>query len=298
MDGFPTMELPLNSGQFLDQYCIEEEIGQLQSGSLTHIYHARDLRNDQEVALKVLALRMDRTHPANHALERFVREIQVMQQLAHPHVMPVLSSGANEYYHWMVMPYCPKKTLAHYLKLRNNVPLPIREACEYATQICAALTLAHSQEPPIIHRDIKPHNMLFTDDYQLLLADFGIAHILNETHLTLYDKAIGTPEYMAPEQFRPRDAGDAEAIDARLDVYALGCVLYELLAGQPPFVGDAPHAIAMAQVRSMPRLLSTRNSAINLGLALIVHRALAKDPDDRYASAAEFAQRLKPFLEE
>ena len=298
MNGFPTMELPLNSGQTLDHFRLEEEIGQRQSGSLTHIYRAYDLAQDRVVALKVLSLAMDRAYPANHARERFLREIAIMQQLMHPHIMPVLAAGSNLNYHWMVMPYCRNRTLAHYLELRKHVPLPIIEACEYGIQICGALTVAHTQNPPIIHRDIKPHNMLFTDDQQLLLADFGIAHILTETHFTLYDKAVGTPEYMAPEQVTPRGLGEVEIIDARLDIYALGCVLYELLAGQPPFTGSSPTAIAMAHLREPVPLLCTRNSAINMGLSLLINQALAKDPDDRYATADVFAKKLAPFLEE
>jgi len=166
--------------------------------------------------------------------------------------------------------------------------------------MAGALHAMHSQTPPIIHRDVKPQNMLLKDEGSLWLSDFGIAHVMYDTHLTRQGKVFGTPAYMAPEQLRAREsdaAFDAEIIDPRLDVYALGCVLYEMLCGHPPFSGS-PEAVALAQLRVEPHPLNLLNRRVNQGLAWIVHHALEKDPEDRYPSAEAFASALQPFVEE
>ena len=298
MDDLPTIELPLSHGQPLDHYIIDEEIGPRRLITPTHVYRARERQTNQVVVLKVLSLKFDREYAAQRALERFIREARVMKQLSHPNILPVLAVDWNPYTYWIVMPYCAKGTLADCLVARQHRPLTVTQACKLGMQICRALECAHTQMPPIIHRDIKPHNMLFADNAQLAVMDFGIAHIMYEPHLTQFDKAVGTPEYMAPEQLQMRDDAQPEKIDPRLDIYALGCVLYELLSGHPPFTGNSPQAVGLAHLRVPPKPLSLQNSQVNMGLQHIVHRALEKDPTARYASAGEFAHALAPFVEE
>jgi serine/threonine protein kinase len=297
IDLYTTIEFPLAGGYTLGGYQIEEDISCFRVDAPTRVYRARDVQTDQLVALKVFSLHYQRMYPDERHLQRFLRESAILQQLHHPHILPIIHSGNDSYYHWIVMPYCPLGTLADYLERRQHKPLPVQKACAFAIQMCDALHEAHSQTPPILHRDIKPQNMLFHDMESLLLCDFGIAHILSQSHLTHHHRALGTPAYMAPEQLRSRPDSADEIIDARLDVYALGCVLYEMLCGHPPFTG-APEAVAIAHLRVDPHPLHTLNSAVNQGLSLIVQRTLEKDANDRYPSAQAFAHVLTPFAED
>jgi len=297
MDNFPTIELPLNHGAIFDTYEIEEELGFLRIGSPTSVYRARDTQTHQLVALKIFSLHYEHNYAVEHMFARFSREMEIMHQLRHPHILPILAAGHNAQSYWFVTPYCPLGTLEDHLENRQRAPLTVWSACTFAIQICEALQTLHTQSPPIIHRDVKPANMLFQDTGSLLLSDFGIAHILHQPHLTQHGKVFGTPAYMAPEQLRSRPKDDAEHIDARLDVYALGCVLYEMLNGQPPFTG-MPEAVALAHLRVTPHPLHYLNGEVNQGLALIVQRAMEKDPADRFPSAEAFAAALQPFVED
>jgi serine/threonine-protein kinase len=297
MDDNSASALPLESGQRLGQYVLEEAIARRQVYTATQVFRARDEVTGQTVALKVLALSFARLYVAQRAAERFQREVRIMKQLKHPHILSVLDFGWNAQYYWIVMPFCQRGTLAKDFDDKRHFPYTVKQACSYAIQICEALDVVHHQNPPIIHRDVKPHNMLFVAEGQLALSDFGIAHIMDDEHLTEPDKGLGTPEYMAPEQWRPRDETNGENIDPRVDIYALGCVLYELLSGHPPFEGAA-RAIGVAHLTLDPKPLSSQNGQVNLGLALIVRRALAKDPADRYQSAQAFKAALAPFIKE
>ena len=296
MDEHPTLELALSDGQSLDQYIIDEELGPKRLGTPIHVYRAHHRATQAAVALKVLSLKFDRDHATQRALERFIREARVMRQLCHPNILQVLAVNWDQHNYWIVMPYLAKGSLADFMQARQHQPLPIEQACTFGIQIAQALTCAHSQIPPILHRDINPRNLLLGDDCQLQLMDFGIAHVLHEPHFTQFDKALGTPEYMAPEQLRMRDDSGPERIDPRVDIYALGCVLYELLSGYPPFMGSSSLAVSLAQLRAEPQPLSAKNPQVNLGLQLIVHRALAKNPAERYASAEEFRQVLARYV--
>jgi serine/threonine protein kinase len=297
MDRFPTIEFPLDSGRVLASYKIEEELGVFRVGMPTKVYRAQDVQTGQRVALKVFSLHYEHNNAVEQELTRFLREIDIMQRLHHPHILPVLSIGHDARYHWFVTPYCSLGSLADYMERRQRAPLSVQEACSFAIQVCEALHMVHTQDPPILHRDIKPQNLLLADETSLMLSDFGIAHIMYQTHLTQDNKVIGTPAYMAPEQLLAHAPTDAEAADARVDIYALGCVLYELLSGNPPFIG-LPQAVALAQVRLEPRPLYLVNEQVNQGLTLIVQRALAKRAEGRYPSALAFAQALRPFVEE
>jgi serine/threonine protein kinase len=293
----PTVEYPLPTGSIFSGYLLQEEIGFNAPNTPIQVHRAQNVETGQVVALKILSLRYGQTHPEEQTVARFKREIEIFQSVVHPHILPILSVGTNARYLWMTSPYCWLGSLADLLEQQQK-PLPITQACNYAIQICEALQAAHDHASPIIHRDIKPHNILLQDEHTVLLGDFGIAHIMYGQHLTLTNRLIGSLLYMAPEQFQPKPDDDREYLDTRLDIYALGCVLYEMLSGSPPFTAAIPEAIALAHMRAKPQPLYRRNPRVNKGLWLIVERALEKQPEDRYQSAREFAAALAPFVEE
>ncbi len=266
-----------------DRYAIERELGQ---GGMATVYLARDLKHDRLVALKILRPEFG----AAVGPERFLREIRVTAKLQHPHILPLLDSGTLEdgpgllrpYY---VMPYVEGESLRD--RLVRERQLPVEEAVRIALDVAAALAYAHSQG--VVHRDIKPDNILLSDK-QPVLADFGIARAVSVAggeRLTETGLALGTPQYMSPEQA----AGDP-SMNARTDVYALGCVLYEMLAGDPPFTGSSVQAvIARHMAEPVPRLRTVRVT-VPERLERVITRALAKAPADRFATAEEFAGAL------
>src|SRR5262245_12922525 len=205
-----------------DRYAFERELGR---GGMATVYLARDLRHDRPVALKVL-------HPelANSlGPERFLREIKLAARLQHPHILTVLDSGETAGRLWFTMPYVEGESLRD--RLRRERQLPVEDALRIAREAAQALQYAHGHG--IVHRDIKPENLLLTEDGNTLVADFGIARSLgsgSDEKLTETGLVVGTPAYMSPEQA----AGD-KGLDARTDVYSLAAVLYEMLAGEPPF---------------------------------------------------------------
>jgi Protein kinase domain len=263
-----------------DRYRIERELGR---GGMATVYLARDLRHGRSVALKVLRPELG----ASLGPERFQREIRLAARLSHPHILPVFDSGDAHGRLWYSMPYVEGESLRH--RLAREPQLAVGEAVRIAGQVAAALAHAHDQG--IVHRDIKPENILLAWDptggpAHALVADFGIAKALDANgaeKLTETGLSLGTPAYMSPEQ------AAAGAVDARTDVYALGCVLYEMLAGQPPFTGSTAQAIlARHAVDPVPPLRTVRRT-IPAPVAAAIERALAKVPADRFASAAEFA---------
>ena len=297
VENYPTIEYPLAVGSVFEQYLLEEEIGLNAPGTPIQVHRGLDVHTGQRVAVKILSLRYGLLHPEEQSLARFKREIQILQRLRHLQILPILNFGFNARYMWMVSPYCALGNLADYLD-QHDGPLPVEQACAYASQICRALQAAHEHHPAIIHRDVKPANILLRDEDTVLLCDFGIAHIAFGEHLTLEHRFIGTLGYMAPEQFLTASKVGSEYLDPRVDVYALGCVLYEMLSGKPPFTSAIPEATALAHLHLEPVQLYKLNPAVNKGLALIVQRALAKDPNERYQSAKDFAAALLPFVEE
>ena len=218
----------LEPGDRVGSYEIVRELGR---GGMATVYLAQDLKHDRPVALKVL-------HPeiaAGLGPERFLREIRLTARLQHPHILSVFDSGAVDGRPWYTMPYVRGESLRD--RLRREVQLPVETAVEITRQVALALDYAHREGT--VHRDIKPENVLLSDG-QALVADFGIARAIGaagEESLTGTGVAIGTPSYMAPEQ------ASGGQVDGRTDVYALGCVLYEMLAGEPPFTGPTPQAI-------------------------------------------------------
>ena len=260
-----------------DRYALERELGR---GGMATVYLAQDLKHDRPVALKVL-------HPeiaAGLGTERFLREIRLTARLQHPHILPVFDSGAAASRPWYTMPYVRGESLRD--RLRREVQLSVETALEITRQIAFALEYAHREG--VVHRDIKPENVLLSEG-QALVADFGVARAVgaaSEEALTGTGMALGTPAYMAPEQ------ASAGQVDGRTDVYALGCVLYEMLAGEPPFTGPTPQAIVAKRfAHPAPSVLIVRPN-VPRGVDWAIQRAMAPVPADRFPSAAKFAEAL------
>jgi serine/threonine-protein kinase len=265
-------------GALQGRYTIERELGR---GGMATVHLARDLRHDRWVALKVLRTEL------RSALgpERFQREIHVAGRLAHPHILPLFESGEAAGNLWYTMPYVDGASLRQ--RLQREPQLPVGEAIRIATQVAEALDHAHQQG--IVHRDIKPENILLEGE-RALVTDFGIARALDAAggeKLTQTGLALGTPTYMSPEQ-----AAASSRLDARSDIYALGCVTYEMLAGSPPFTGPTGQAIlARHAVDPVPPLHTVR-ATVPEAVEEAIERALAKVPADRFATAGEFARAL------
>jgi len=259
------------------RYVIEREIGR---GGTALVYLARDLKHDRQVAIKVL--RPDLA--ASLGAERFLREIRIAAGLTHPHILAVHDSGNADGLLYYVMPFVEGESLRD--RLKREGPLPLDDALRVAREVADALTYAHSQG--VVHRDIKPGNILLVGGHAVV-ADFGIAVAAGGEADTFTERglAIGTPAYMSPEQ-----GGAGGPLDGRTDLYSLGCVLYEMLAGEPPFIGGSPHAV-MARHASepAPAVRATRPS-VPLAVDAAVQRALAKLPADRFPTAHHFAEAL------
>jgi serine/threonine-protein kinase len=264
------------------RYQVERELGR---GGMARVYLARDVKHDRPVALKVL-------HPelsVSLGAERFLHEVRIAARLQHPNILPVLDSGDvrdNPGVLWYTMPYVEGESLRD--RLRQEVQLPLEDAVAIAAEVAEALEYAHSED--ILHRDIKPENILLSRGHALV-TDFGIARALGSggaERLTETGLALGTPAYMSPEQ-----ASGTDQLDRRSDLYSLGCVLFEMLAGEPPFTGPTVQAvIAKRFTEGVP---STRRGGRPVPPALdgIVARALAPVPADRYSTAAGLRAALR-----
>jgi serine/threonine-protein kinase len=249
------------------------------------VFLAQDLRHKRPVALKVLHPELAHTL----GLERFQREVETVARLQHPHILTVHDSGETAGQLWFTMPFVEGESLRD--RLRREQQLPVDVAIRIATDAARALQYAHDHG--VIHRDIKPENLLLTKDGSTLVADFGLARALSvgDDRLTETGLSVGTPTYVSPEQA----AGDPH-LDARTDVYALGTVLYEMLAGEPPFTGRTAQAvIAKRFTGEVPRVRHVRPSVPG-SVEEAVIRALAPVAADRFASAAEFARALQPSV--
>jgi eukaryotic-like serine/threonine-protein kinase len=262
-----------------DRYRIERELGQ---GGMATVYLAHDLRHERKVAIKVLRPEL----AAVIGAERFVREIRTVAALQHPHILGLIDSGEVEGTAYYVMPFVEGESLRD--RLSREKQLPITEAVRIATEVASALDYAHRHG--VIHRDIKPENTLLHDG-QALVADFGIALAVSHaggSRMTETGMSLGTPYYMSPEQAM----GERE-ITARSDVYALGCVLYEMLTGDPPFVGSTAQAIVAKVLTEKPVPPRRMRERVPESVESAVLTALEKLPADRFASAAEFAEALE-----
>ena len=261
-----------------DRYRIERELGQ---GGMATVYLAQDLKHDRKVAIKVLRPEL----AAIIGAERFLREIKTIATLQHPHILGLIDSGEVQGTAYYVMPFVEGESLRDRLTRERQLPIP--DAVRLATEVASALDYAHRHG--VIHRDIKPENVLLHDGHALV-ADFGIALAISSaggSRMTETGMSLGTPYYMSPEQAM----GERE-ITARSDVYALGCVTYEMLTGEPPFTGPSAQAIVARVVTEAPRRLTAQRHTIPESVEAAVLTSLEKLPADRFASAAEFATAL------
>ena len=262
-----------------DRYRIERKLGE---GGMATVYLARDLRHERDVALKVLRPEL----AAVIGAERFLAEIRTTANLQHPHILPLFDSGEADSFLFYVMPYVEGESLRD--RLSREKQLPIADALRIGTGVASALDYAHRHD--VVHRDIKPENILLHDG-QPLVADFGIALALSTaggSRMTETGMSVGTPTYMSPEQ-----AMGERDIDARADIYSLGCVVYEMLTGEPPFTGATAQAIAARMLTESPRPLTTQRHTIPAHVEAAVLTALEKLPADRFATAQAFADAIE-----
>ncbi len=268
-----------------DRYALERELGR---GGMATVWLARDLKHDRPVALKLL-------HPelaASMGPERFQREIRLAARLQHPHILTVLDSGATAQPGggaerlWFTMPFVEGESLRD--RLRRERQLPVEDALRIAREAAQALQYAH--EHGIVHRDIKPENLLLTRDGNTLVADFGIARALGgagDERLTETGLAVGTPAYMSPEQA----AGD-KGVDARTDVYSLAAVLYEMLAGEPPFTGATTQALMVKRLTEPAPSIRAVRTNVPEAVDQAIRKALSPVAADRFGTTAQLAGAL------
>jgi serine/threonine-protein kinase len=262
-----------------DRYRVEREIGH---GGMATVYLAQDLKHDRPVAIKVLRPELT----AALGRERFLREIRIAAKLNHPHILTLHDSGDAGGFLYYVMPYVEGESLQE--RLAREKQLPVEEALRIVREVAAALTYAHARD--VLHRDIKPANILLSGGFALV-ADFGLARAItrakSSTVITKSGLAVGSPAYMSPEQ----GAGETE-LDGRSDVYSLGCVLYELLAGDPPFSASNPAALLARHAAAPVPPIRVLRPSVPPGVARALERALEKAPADRFRSAEELAEAL------
>jgi beta-lactam-binding protein with PASTA domain/tRNA A-37 threonylcarbamoyl transferase component Bud32 len=254
-------------------------------GGMAQVYRAMDRQLERPVALKVLfpELSIDRTF-----VERFRREAQAAANLSHPNIVPVFDWGEDDGSYFIVMEYVEGRPLS--AVLRDPERMPPRQIASIGAGVAAALAFAHRHG--VVHRDVKPGNVLITPDGDVKVTDFGIARAMNtEESLTQTGAVMGTAAYFSPEQ------AEGKGVDSRSDIYSLGVVLYEMAVGRPPFTGDSPVAVASKHVRDMPVLPREANPTVPPALEAVIMKAMAKNPDDRYGSAEELRADLLRFAD-
>jgi serine/threonine-protein kinase len=265
-----------------DRYRIERELGQ---GGMATVYLAEDVRHRRKVAVKVLRPEL----AASMGPDRFLREIEIAAQLQHPHILPLLDSGDAGGFLFYVMPYVQGESLRD--RLVRERELPVQDALRIITEVADAL--AHAHQHGVVHRDIKPENILLTGRHALV-ADFGVAKAVSEASgrlkLTSVGVALGTPTYMAPEQ-----ASADPGLDHRVDIYALGVVAYELLAGRPPFTGHTAQEVLAAHMTRPPEPIRNFRANVAPAVETVVLRCLEKHPADRWQSTSELVSQLEPL---
>src|SRR5437667_525237 len=261
-----------------DRYTIERELGH---GGMATVYLARDARHDRYVALKVL----DPELAASVGADRFLREIRIAAGLTHPHILPLYDSGQAREFLYYAMPYVEGESLCDLLQREHQ--LPVGEAVRIAREVADALAAAHGRG--IVHRDVKPENILLEEGHAVV-ADFGIARAIEAARgdqRTETGVVLCTPAYMSPEQ-----ASGARDLDGRTDVYSLGCVLYEVLVGEPPFSGATHQAIISKRFFEPAPHAARLRETVPDALDRVVIKAMAKLPADRFASAVDLARAL------
>jgi len=263
----------------LDRYQLVRELGQ---GGMATVYLAHDVRHGRDVALKVLRPEL----AAILGRERFLAEIRLTAKLDHPHILTLIDSGEAEGHLWYALPYVRGESLRQ--RLNRDRQLSLADALAIVGDIASALEYAHSRG--VIHRDVKPENIMIHEG-EAMLTDFGIALAVREAggeRLTETGLSVGTPQYMSPEQ-----ATADRQLDARSDIYSLGAVLYEMLAGEPPFSGASAQAVIAKLITERPTRLRTVRDTVPEAVDVAVGRALAKVPADRFSSAAAFGAALR-----
>lgn len=280
------MSQDLVGKSIIDRYEIVEQIGE---GGMAVVYKARDKRLERFVAVKVIRTEKFAVELVDTALKRFKRESKTLARLTHPNIVQITDTGEFEGKPFLVMSYIHGGTLKQLL----GRPIPWRDAARMLIPIARALQHAHQQG--IIHRDVKPSNILLTEAREPLLTDFGIAKLLLDTEetsdLTGTGMGIGTPEYMSPEQFQ------GEGVDARTDIYSLGVVFYEMVTGRKPYTATTPAALLVKQATEPLPRPSTFVTGIPENVENALARALAKKTDDRYANMGEFLRALESIAE-
>jgi serine/threonine protein kinase len=267
------------SAALADRYTIERELG---AGGMATVYLAEDRKHDRKVALKVLRPEL----AAVLGAERFLQEIKTTAQLQHPHILPLFDSGEADGFLYYVMPYVEGETLRE--RLDRETQLSIDEAVRIAVEVADALQYAHEQG--VIHRDIKPENILLHSG-RVMVVDFGIALALSAAaggRMTETGLSLGTPHYMSPEQ-----ATADKNVGHRSDIYSLGCVLYEMLTGDPPHTASSAQAIIVKIVTDLPRAVAEMRKSVPPNVAAAVTKSLEKLPADRFDSAGAFASALR-----
>jgi len=262
-----------------DRYAVERELGR---GGMATVYLAEDKKHGRKVAIKVLRPGL----VASLGAERFLREIGIAARLSHPHIVPLIDSGEANGLLYYVQPHVPGGSLRE--RLDREKPLPVNEALRIAQEVGAGLDYAHRNG--FVHRDVKPENILFADRHALL-ADFGVARACcppGTEVVTDAGIAVGTPEYMSPEQ-----ASGEQHLGNQTDVYSLACVVYEMLAGEPPLRGRGARATMAKHVTDVPRPVRALRPEVPARVEQALTRALAKDPVERFATAAEFIAALQ-----
>ncbi|HET8631588.1 MAG TPA: serine/threonine-protein kinase, partial [Thermomicrobiales bacterium] len=271
------------AGALDGRYRLERELGR---GGFARVYLATDLRLGRAVAVKALDAQLAAQAPERDFAVRFDREAHAVAALHHPHILPVYDYGAAGGALYLVMPYVAGGSLADLL--RREGPLSPARASHYLAQIAGALDYAHRRG--VVHRDLKPANLLLDEGDRLLLADFGIAKLLGEAGATTGQTGVvGTPSYMPPEQFQGR-------VGPPTDIYALGCLLYELLTGAPPYGGTTEQVIYGHLYGAIPSLAERTGGRAPAALQPVLERAMAKWPEERYPTAGDLAGAVAAAL--
>jgi eukaryotic-like serine/threonine-protein kinase len=263
----------------LDRYEVGRLLG---AGGMAEVFEGRDRLLARRVAIKVLQVQFVRDPSF---LIRFKREAQAAASLSHPNIVGVYDTGSEDGTHFIVMEYVDGRTLKEVIRAEG--PLYPERAAEICADVCSALVAAHARG--LIHRDIKPGNVMLTPDGKVKVMDFGIARATTSETITQTAAVVGTAQYISPEQ------AQGQAVDYRSDLYSLGCCLYEMLTGTVPFTGATPVAIAYRHVREDPTPPRMLNADVPAPLEAICLKAMAKLPDNRYQTAAEFQSDLERF---
>ncbi len=269
-------------GRTLGRYRLLKGIGQ---GGMAQVYLAEDERLERQVAIKILPMALAKE---GNFLARFEREARSAARLQHPNILPVHDYGQQDGITYLIMPFVSGGTLAQRIAQARG-PLPLNKVVLWTGEMASALQFAHSQG--IIHRDVKPGNMLIADGEHIVLSDFGIAKVVDDAaNLTMAGSTVGSPDYMSPEQANGEP-------DYRSDIYSLGVVVFQMLTGRVPFTASTPVQVMLMHVQAKPPLPRSFNPALPPQVDAVIQKALAKRPTERYQSASELAEALRDALQ-